>query len=265
MILQIWSSGYCGSSILNLLLDSVIDVRGLGEINSAGTKLQTCYQCINNCTFYDGIKKEELFDIIQEKYGCVWMIDTSKNVAHYQQYPHAKKLVLYKFPHEHADSCQNHHNWTVEQSFINWIDNYDLIRRNIGDEWLTMAYKNLSPIKICNWLGISAKQKRQNWWQTDTHILGGNTSVLCQTRQEFRVDHTHPKYQKWEVVFLDDYWRKDNQLKKDCRAVYRNYQNKLKPIIEELGMKSMSEMQADLDGPTTIEQFNFVWPFRTLN
>lgn len=240
MIIQIHSLGYSGSTLLNACLDSVLGIRGLGEISRTWTKdsVCPCSVCGPKCKFYDGV--ESILDIHQLYPGDI-LVDSSKEYS----YPSDFSIVLFKYPHEFAESYQRHNGATVTQSFKLWMSfyagvsnaNYILPFRRFCQQPET----ELS--QICRSIGIEYHVDH-DWWETDTHVIGGNTSV---TNQYHGIAESQKKYAKihnHHQIVVDDYWRCDNQLKKDCLAEYEKQRTEFQNSFCNLGI-TVDEMIVD--------------------
>lgn len=205
---QISCTGYSGSSILNLLLNAVDGVRGVGETDRIRDR--PCTQCWpNECTFYDGVTDwSSLYPNVEV------MIDSSKlrdvNVGY--------KILLYKLPHEFVYSWYKHTGEHPSKGIGLWRDYY---KGNSGD--IIIGYRDLiaNPefwvSRILRELGVSGTYNPIWYHDYGTHIIGGNSAVTAQCNFEFAATSDmflKGKYKgKGQTLFLDEDWRTDTLFK----------------------------------------------------
>jgi hypothetical protein len=97
--------------------------------------------------------------------------------------------------------------------------------------------------QICELVGIEFKIQH-DWWNTDTHVIGGNTSI---TNQYHGIPEVQEKYAKIRIhhrIVVDDYWRDNDQLKRDCLAAYEQLGVEFQNSFSNLGI-AVDEMIVD--------------------
>lgn len=277
-------TSYCGSSLLNLLLDSYHGVRGLGEAANllrpdAKANCSRCQRLVQHCPLAGHVRQTAFYESIFEFYSdCDVLVDSSKSVAAcfgaHRFEPHFihKVLLLSKSPHEFAHSWTGHHTATVLDAFRLYVDFYAkqllLLREQ---SWLRpwdclrVTYRDLAMrtntvlAPIADFLGI-ASQRRAAFWESDTHVVGGNWMIAAQTssrRELFEPrDQLRGKYSgKYRRVFYDDQWRADESFLEQCLDAYRRCQSRLEPLFEGVGQldyqQHVSDVRSARVGPTS--------------
>lgn len=262
--LQIHSHGYSGTSLLNLLLDAVNGVRGLGELYRAvpteyGRIIDgehdmrfPCYQCGNSCRFYNNAPTAEIYAwVINQLPDTDILVDSSKLTEWYTETsgPYVERVILAKYPHEFVYSCIGHHAGDLAATFSIWFDKYQKMLP-VTPEEVVIMYRDLAtdPWESCQRILKENRPHRSNWWDTDTHILGGNTSCVAQhdlkKSPDFFNREKYPakivrknKYKgNYHNIFLDEIWRDDQDFCKDAIKIYNQRRAEFNPVLKGLGI-----------------------------
>ncbi|MCZ2344464.1 MAG: hypothetical protein LC104_22110 [Bacteroidales bacterium] len=267
-VVQILGTGYSGSSILNLILDSLQGVRGLGEIARVYTRnpVRPCSLCQRSdqdhqidCHFYDAIPLHLFYSGCFLQYPDTHvLIDSSKSGAHYPQqerWLEYQSIWVLKYPHEYAGATAfQNTRLTVRKRFENWIHHQEAAIQ-MGRGSLVVPYRSFAENPdavvqtICDFLGIKNIRKA-DWWHTDTHIIGGNTSARAQVNVHYQSYlQTAEKYQgAVHKIFVDQHWRTNQILCEKSLRAYRKFQPRLDAILTRLQLPSVADMIADIRG-----------------
>lgn len=262
--LQIHGVGYSGTSLINLILDAVDGVRGQGELYRAvptvyGRKLDgehdkrfPCYQCGTSCRFYDNAPTDGIYQWILSKLPDTdTLVDSSKLPQWYTERsgPHVERVILAKYPHEFVHSFMGHNGDSLVNAFTFWFNEFQKILPLRSDE-VVVRYRDLAtdPWGTCARILKEVRPHRADWWNTDTHILGGNTSCIVQhdIKQvpEFFNRELYPvkivrknKYKgNYHKIFLDENWRDDHIFCKDAIEYYNIKRADFNPVLIDLGI-----------------------------
>ena len=268
---------YCGSSLLNLLLDSQPGVRGLGEAvhllarppqapcSRCGEDAGACplYKAADRCRFY-----ASLFDF----YGdSPVLVDSSKEFwwcfhAHaFEPAFRYKPILLSKAPHEFASSWVGHHPGdSLRSAFSRYIDFYAAqLDWLSGQPWctpgecVTISYRELAArpqrtLKAaCDFLDVSYSWNPA-WWRSDSHIIGGNRIVSAQVGQEpagiaAAARYLDGKYNgRFHTIFYDAQWRANADRLSNLRGLYQEFGPRLDALLEVLGQPDCRQMDGEL-------------------
>jgi hypothetical protein len=224
-VFHIASPAYSGSSMLNLLLDSVDGVRGVGEVvhyHQDFPWITNCCRCrcaAKQCVVASAVKPDRFYHSIFEAYpDAVTLVDASKSIQYAMECRAMEEcdhrvIVLYRDMHAVIESTTHHHPamspHEVEDLYMSFYEHQRGIIRESGWPCLDVRYRLLCEQTdrtlrtICEWAGIPFR-RRANWWETDTHIIGGNYSVACQVqgREEFFSDGKYAG--QYHRVFVDE-------------------------------------------------------------
>tara|TARA_R110002111_G_C6005195_1_gene373766 strand:+ start:9090 stop:9938 length:849 start_codon:yes stop_codon:yes gene_type:complete len=262
--LQIHGLGYSGTSLMNLLLDAVDGVRGLGEVYRAvptdyGRIIDgehnmrfPCYQCGNSCRFYDNAPTDALYEwVINKLPDTDILVDSSKITQWYAERsgPHVERVILAKYPHEFGYSCIGHHGSDLATTFSSWFGQYQKILPLTSEE-VVVTYREMvtDPWGTCARIIQESRPHRSDWWDTDFHILGGNQSCRAQhdikklpdffSREQYPAAIVRKNKYKGNhhKIFLDEIWRNDNFFCKDAIEYYNRNRADFNPVLIELGI-----------------------------
>lgn len=279
-ILHILSTSYSGSSLLTLLLDSQPGVRGLGEaIHLAEySQFAECLHCqvpAIDCELAGIISKDTFYGPIFDYYGgqTAVLVDASKSLwnslLRHGSEPGLRHqcVLLSKAPHEFAASWLGHHPETsVDDAFRLYLDFYeaelDFLWKTCGvaaDCVVTVTYREFAQRPdavlqaLCRFVRIAAKPLADcRWWQTDSHIIGGNWLVNAQvTGFNETLQQAPPRdqlrYQGREhSIFYDESWKTDQKFLQMCSAAYDRFSLRLNPVLRELGQLSVELHSQDV-------------------
>jgi len=274
-ICQIIGVGYSGSSILNLVLDSLEGVRGLGEANRIYHNNIICPCCLcmtsydetKKCTFYDDISLDLFYSGCFSKYSDAnVLIDSSKIGSNYprkERWFKYKSVYMLKWPHEfiagsgfkptHWNSCAN---TSLQERFDLWMrtneSELDFSKPSLVVPYRSFASQPDLVLKsICDYLNIPFSKQRQDWWNTTTHILGGNWSARAQMNDFFKtayLDQVEKYKSHFHEIFLDDAWRQDRDLCQESIELYKTNQKRCDAILSALKMPLTEFMIDDIEG-----------------
>jgi len=270
IVCQTLGTGYSGSSILNLMLDSIQGVRGLGEICLIYDKsyMRPCSLCqssdndrAHDCHFYDGMKADTFYSDCFRRYpDAHTLVDTSKLGAEYprgEKQFYYKNLYLLKWPHEFvAGLVFRNSNLSIKDRFEMWLEMNER-ELEIAHGALVVPYRSfvLQPdaalMSICDFLQIPFT-RREDWWATTTHIIGGNWSVRAQMNKNYEYylhDVDAKKYNgQFHQIFLDEAWRTMPQVREESIRLYKHYRKRCDAIFNALQLPSTEAMIADIEG-----------------
>lgn len=282
----ILGTAYSGSSLLNLLLDGQPGVRGMGEAFHfiSGKERPWCTVCqtsVLECSLKKYVDEDEFYQSIFRFYtDCNILVDSSKwwkfcAIDHGIEPGICYKAVfISKTPHEFAYSLI-HHNAQADarHAFLEWIQCYRSHLR-VANKALQLAegdvvsipYQEMSdsPIdtvqNLCEFLNVPFDLRRaEEWWKTDSHIIGGNNAVHAQvTGEEWfdeSKDYLQGKYSgKFRKIFRDDHWRKDIAFRSECSRLYNELAGELDPILIELGHPNSEALLKEVESSIPISE-----------
>ncbi|MGO9109327.1 MAG: hypothetical protein ACLP9L_08850 [Thermoguttaceae bacterium] len=266
-------TAYCGSSLLNILLDTQAPaIRGLGERSQTdgemGGPCVVCNSEVKDCRLYSQWDGKDFYEFNFNHYGCSTLIDSSKRtnilLEGMAREPQFKYYVLHmsKTPHAAAYSIMKHwehDSWDVPlteskrdiiDAFNVWIetnrlyiDELELFGENVKGvksiQYDALVRNPAAVIEeICQWLGEPFNLERlQNWQSPTTHILGGNPGVLMQVLGEKALPDNYlgGKYaEKRGKIFADEAWRRDTAFLFSAVEAYKRLSRKLNPVLAAL-------------------------------
>lgn len=245
----VWIVGmaYCGSSLLNVLLDSQPGFRAIGEGAKVYEKKKQggpCTRCrtdVANCEFFRNFNGSDFYQYTLDGYpGAEVLVDSSKHaewlVDQAQREPdfEYRALLVSKTPHEAAFSLLKHREWDhwdpdkrhtdVMRCFQSYRGTYrqylKVLRRFFGDRFgdsvLTVRYRDVAAARIrsvqriTRWLGraFDASRLREQWRDSSSHILGGNPSIIAQVSRDESLSFAVPP----EKYLDGKYARRDGQV-----------------------------------------------------
>lgn len=195
----------------------------------------------------------------------------------------AKVILLSKAPHEFAHSSLGHNpGQRVVQAFADWFRVYEFllerldqfctfthhrVRRWRGPEIrpqdvLCLTYRQIvsdparTVMGICRFLGTPFDpQSLGDWTRPSNCIIGGNRAVYAQmtgNRAFFdpAADYLDGKYaRRYGEIFVDDRWRGDRALVRECRAQYEACGQRTDRLLPLLGQPPRDELLRDLGVP----------------
>ncbi len=272
-VYQICCLGYSGSSMLNMLLDSVEGLRGLGEIDRVFNRdpVRPCILCCpRECTVYDHARLDHFYGDCAGVYpDARALVDSSKRPAFCEaRRRNEPKLayrvvLLFKTPHAYL------HSWTGHmpkgkppgQAWKLWADFYSRQARQAD---VIVWYRELArhpQRELERILGRKPPFRRQSWWDTDTHVIGGNTAVMGQKNRQvdkesglFDADRqknsgrTNKYQRRRHEIFVDEHWRSDPSFKAFMDRYYRTRGAEIEEAVVGVGL-SMDWLKEDLWSP----------------
>lgn len=266
LVAYVLGTSYCGSSLLNLLLDSQFRIRGLGEAVHLITRHSkaTCTFCaapVDCCPLHSAVDRARFYSSIFDFYSdCDVLVDSSKsfgNLFHahpFEQQLEHRVLLLSKTPHEFAHSYIGHHRTCCVDGAVQvYLDFYtnqirDLLRRAWFKPWkcLRLTYHQLATnamntiSRVLEFLGRDAPV-RDCEWNSTSHIVGGNWMVAAQVNgrpDAFRAKawYLQGKYvDKYHQIFHDNQWMDNKEFVRECHSVYRQRRIELDDVLTSLG------------------------------
>lgn len=268
-VARIHSAGRSGSTILGALLDCYDGVRHLGEIRRLADQSNPgCWQCDNDCRFYDGIDPKAVYTEAERLYPGTWLLVDSSKTPHYYDLLEAPgrslSVLLTKTPHELAWSLRSARSqpMPVEKAFRHWIDtnraNLKYTRKNdryfvthreiVADPWGCCVALMGS---MSHFVTERTVQHDTNWWFTDTHTLGGNWAVrtAVDPTKEDRLLVDRPHYRgRTRELFVDESWRHDNEFLAACWSAYYDLADELEPVLKKWRLGGVDTMVLELGG-----------------
>lgn len=277
-VAYIIGTSYCGSSLLNLLLDSLERTRGLGEavnltVKDSRAQCGRCLAPIQECSVRTIVDPQRFYGSLFDHYGdCDVLVDSSKWLSacvdshRFESDLEHKVILLSKAPHEFVASWVNHHpEDSADKAFRRYMEFYmehiALLRERDWfrpDRCLRMTYRQVATRtedalkRAASFLGSPFRQRRCRW-QSDTHIVGGNWIVAAQLsgQTDLFTDSTwylKGKYAgKYRAIFLDDQWRKNRTLTERCRKLYYDHQQAMSELLNDLGQLDFQQQITDLE------------------
>ncbi len=274
-------TAYCGSSLLNILLDTQAPaIRGLGESSQTDTEgggpCAVCNSSVGDCRLYSQWDGRNFYEFNFNHYGCSTLIDSSKRtnmllqrmagepqfkyyVLHMSKTPHAAAYSIMKhWEHDSWDVPLSESKRDISEAFKVWIetnqlyiDELELYGANVEGvksiQYDALVRDPAAVIEdICQWLGAPFNlQGLQSWQAPTTHILGGNPGVLMQVLGERALPENYlgGKYaEKKGKIFADEVWRRDAAFLGGAIDVYQRLSRKLNPVLAALGYGNSKQM-----------------------
>ncbi|HUY88534.1 MAG TPA: hypothetical protein VMV10_07355 [Pirellulales bacterium] len=268
---------YCGSSLLNLLLDSQPAVRGLGEALNLlpGQPPAPCSRCgehVGACPLYKATDRSRFYGSLFDFYpNSSVLIDSSKDFSwcfllhRFEPAFAYKPIVLSKAPHEFARSWLGHHPGdSAPAAYLRYIEFYTQQLDWLACQpWFTpgdckaIAYRELArrpqrALKgVCDFLGVPYSWDPA-WWRSDSHIIGGNGIVSAQTSPAPTgaardPDYLNGKYRgRFHTIFYDAQWRTDAAQLRAFRTLYRQFAPRLESLLQALGQPDCRQLDLEL-------------------
>lgn len=264
-VAQILCPARSGSSLLNMLLDSLHQVRGLGEITSwtrpaSRLNVRNCLQCgTDPCTFWPELHASRMYQQAARAYpDARVLVDASKLPTEYRsaEHPHqvaCKRVVailLVKRPHELVVSYRNHvgRAWTADELAREWCFVWEQIRARLPlyDDVVQVDYQHLAA-RPYQWRDTLAdllsvdRRARRNWWDSTTHVCGGNMSVHAAkhpARWQAVLEGDRPRYRgRTREIFVDRPWSGDEAAMAAAVEMYTGRQRgRIAALLDWLGL-----------------------------
>ncbi|HVA47143.1 MAG TPA: hypothetical protein VNH11_12315 [Pirellulales bacterium] len=269
---------YCGSSLLNLLLDSQPAIRGLGEAVNLlpGSPAAPCSRCGGDapCELYGAIDDGRFYGSLFDFYGdSLVLVDSSKDFSwcfgarRFESDYAYEPILLSKTPHEFAGSWLGHHPDDLPRdAFTRYIEFYehqlDWLSRQ---PWFnrarcqTIRYRDLAnrpeaTIRaICSSLETPFAWK-PDWWQSGSHIVAANRIVSAQVKDEPSGAAIEPEYlggkyrDRFHTIFYDARWQSNAEFVGECRNLYHELERRIEPLLNLLGQRDCRQLAGELDG-----------------
>lgn len=241
-VIRIYSLPSSGSSVLNILLDSVEGINGIGEIsiirsfwngNRDALKKQ-CNLCYpSDCGLYSNPDQDSIYQLCAKVHDTDTIVDSSKAIDWYMSAMEDGidffDVVLYKYPHEHFKPKKE------ARTLRRWIHYYsqcDATRH-------LMRYRDLAadPVGAVDGvlaaIGHPTTERREEWWNTTTHVLGGHYSIQSQLSDaDARIDFYR---EKSHSIFVDERWKEDSDMINTWIGLYEADKGEFGDVVKSFG------------------------------
>lgn len=262
-VANIISTAYSGSSILCVLLDSHPRIRGLGEMihlykapNNA--YCSACRRPAKECTLHQFVEPDRFYGSVFDYYDdCEVLVDSSKRVQTtflaYAREPELEHhmIVLSKSPREFAYSWIHHHpSKSVASMYTTYFEFYrkQLIAiEKSGCPRTIATYREIGehPDDALNriFLGLNLppwQVSAASWWETDSHIIGGNNMVAGQIgnwegKLKWATEHQRMRYKSHHhKIFYDDAWMRDSSFVRECEGLESDLSEDQLDILKQI-------------------------------
>jgi len=270
-IIQICGKGYSGSSITNMLFDSVTGVRALGEFNGKAKNDVfpyqpdiPCYAGCERCDFFDGVHESktpygEMFDRYPD---AKVLVDSTKLWRVLEKFSKAEpyydyiRVRIVKLPHAWLHSSMTHNGWGWDDQprMESLINNWFGVHLTQVPTLTTILYRDFIAqpdfwLAHCmGLLGWPRIYRREHWWQTSSHIISGNLALRNQqTNPEFFDTADAGKYQGLKhTLFVDRAWREDKEFIKAVSRLYAKNWDDYEKRLKGVGLFNMDMLVDDL-------------------
>jgi hypothetical protein len=272
-------TAFCGSSLLNLLLDTQAPaIRGLGERSQTddegGGPCLLCNSTVRHCSLYSQWNGTDFYEFNFRHYNCSALVDSSKRtnillrgmarepqfayyMLHMSKTPHAAAYsIMRHWEHDSWDAPPAGAKRDITAAFKVWIETNQLYI----DEVRHVRLQDIKPVhydalacdpaavieEICHWLGEPFDLKKlQSWRSPTTHILGGNPGVLMQVLgpESLPENYLAGKYsEKAGKLFTDEAWQNDPVFLAGAIEAYQRLSGKLNRVLASLQYESAGQM-----------------------
>ena len=274
-VIQIVGASFCGSTLLETLLDSQSQICALGEAHTVYGMFEDMFSCRYcriydrlQCPFYNGFDKykrnaTEFYPYCFERSGASVLVDNSKSYLKFSltrcNELSYRGVFISKTPHAAAYSTMKHH--PGRDSLERYTDMYVNVYRNNKD---VFSYWDV-PIHIVQYPSLVEFPKsivqslceacnvpfedfilQKALCQPKSHIIGGNGSVASQATQ--RTFFTEGKYKgRYGSIFLDEEWKSDPTFIEEYLQVYRAKEKELEPVLAFLGQPDVTSLVHELE------------------
>ena len=238
----------------------------------AGGPCARCKSTVRECELYSRYHGGPFYRFNFDRYDCRVLVDSSKSVRMLTQKPTERSfqyraIIISKAPHEAVYSLYKHAHWDrwsrggrafadVEAGMRFYLNIHqrhlrDLCQLDFTVESLAVRYRDVAAntgeelSKICDFLDepFSGDRLNDEWWRTDTHVLGGNPAMVAQVSRDEGLAFAVPvdrylegKYQdKMGKIFVDTAWKEDRSFIAECRKSYARNQAELWRLLPALG------------------------------
>lgn len=255
-IVHLLGTSWCGSSLLNALVDGQPSARGLGEAchwleRRTDAWCTVCQKPATDCPVRELRHSPNFWTALFGLYpDTTVLFHTSKSpTLCFERLPKAPegvrelRLLLFKYPHEYAQSYLGHpmpkHARTVEAAVEYWLRFHEWVQQYMNFyqwDFDCLSYRELATdpagtlSRLCqNWsIPFDRDATVHPWGRSKlppTHTIGGNNAIFAQRtcNSEFFADRAYldGKYVgKMGSIFLDESWRTNDDLVSCCRSVY---------------------------------------------
>lgn len=268
-LIQVCGMHFSGSSILNLLLNTQPGIRGCGElyhIYEGENGFCSCGVTLDQCSFYQAMDPEKVYETCLHKYGCRAIVDTSKASDRMEKrIPDGWDSIavsLSKEPHAWLYSHLSHlpgEKRSMSELLCTYLWSYRCFMEaydKAGRKMVSVTYKEVIQDTAVVIERICAQVTKQfdrsaleRWWETDAHIAGGNAMVLVQVRSSEEYFVKKGKYQgKMHQLFLDEAWKQDKKFIGECIDAYSSIDMPHPDsVLQRLGHPDIQHMKQDLE------------------
>ena len=273
-------TAFCGSSLLNILLDTQGPaIRGLGERSQtegeAGGPCVLCKKPVKICRLYSRWNGRDFYEFNFNHYGCSTLVDSSKRtnmllqgmarepqfmyyVLHMSKTPHAAAHSIMKhWQYDHWDRPLTDSKRDITKAFQAWISTNQLYLDEVcqGEaagvkhvHYDTLAGNPATVIEeICQWLGEHSAQNGSKNGDRQRRISWAETrqySCKCIAKRPPR-----PKallrgkiHKKGGKIFVDEAWKHDWAFLTSAIETYDRLSGILDPVLTALGYCNSAQM-----------------------
>lgn len=274
-VLQIVGTSFCGSSLLNALLDTQDGIVALGEVHRVCWPRSQDFYCLRChtddplcCAFYrdfvnDGMDATDVYSYAARRSGCNVLVDTSKswfNVARmFDRRYDIHAVVLSKSPHESAFSHRTHHgDMSMRECFRQYLLHYIGALRAFemrGNPVICVQYASLAKDfrrqvrYLCGLCGITCDERalESRLFSARSHSIRGNPAVIAQMMGNREFFSKHDKYHgRLGEIFLDEAWKGDASFLRECLALYEEGSGELDQLLARLGHRTCAALAEDV-------------------
>jgi hypothetical protein len=229
-VLGVIGSSYCGSTLLNMMIDSHPEIAGAGELKFLFRKEgNTCAFCGEDCVVWTkerraAVTPDNIFDLSTSSYGKRLVCDSSKTWTHFIDVraalvrPPSSLILLVKHPVRHVSSflekARRFENMAAQNDIDvvmkTLLDGYDSAMTKLRIDHI-VRYEDfavepqvvLTPILAS--LGLAYSPEMDRWFDKPHHHIGGNAGPRFQSARHIKPvgDFLEKKYRE-EGIFLDD-------------------------------------------------------------
>jgi hypothetical protein len=249
-------------------------------VHVSGGPCALCRSTVDECGLYKNYHGEPFYRFNFDHYGCNLLVDSSKSVDMFCVKPREAEfgytiVLISKSPPEAVQSPRLHAKWdhwdahakqvaSVEHALSFYIATYrdyllELAQLKMSAPIVCVQYAQLArnPMRsierLCNVVDepFDTQRLADRWWETDTHVLGGNPAVVAQIAQDDSLAFAVPrdryldgKYDKREgQIFYDASWQRDLGFLEACFIAMNERRSELCELLPRLGYDFDSLME----------------------
>ena len=241
-------------------------------VHVSGGPCALCRSTVDECQLYRNYTGQPFYRFNLDHYRCNVLIDSSKSVDMFRVKPFEPDhrylvIMMSKSPPEAVYSFKQHakwDHWDAESKkygavpaglnfYIRTYRNYlnELSQIATPPPVICVQYAQLvtKPVRaierLCSILEEPFDDGRltARWWETDTHILGGNPAVVAQVVQDDQFAFAIPRDRyldgKYEgragQIFYDSAWQRDRTFLEECFGAMNERRSELRALLPRIG------------------------------